>query len=53
MTETRIPKEPEILNARYANATPQMVAHALVQHGVKNNRGMLNLCQKWRMTPFN
>jgi len=31
MTETRKPKEPEVVNPRYAGATPAMVARALAR----------------------
>ena len=31
--------EPEILNPRYAGATPEMVARALLRHGVEKPSG--------------
>ena len=39
MTETRKPKEPEVLNPRYAGATPEMVARALGRREVERQTG--------------
>ena len=33
------PKEPEILNPRYAGATPEMVARALLRHDPRGDDG--------------